>query len=121
MTNIAATATKESWKPTSYNQTGLYNNIRNAADSSVFIDQTFSDCRPANAHNENIITDLTTEADNPVKKAKPHKNNTISNSSIGFNTLHRLHKGVNKKKSKAYMNPICSPESANPWLAPATE
>ena len=81
---MAATAVKDNWKPTSNSQQGLYNSIQKAVTISVFADNGFSVCSDDSAKIENITTERTTEGDSPVRKANPHRSDTIIKSSKGF-------------------------------------
>ena len=71
--------------------------------------------------NEHMTTARTTEEDNPVRKANPHNKRITDRNKNGFKNRHLIHKGDRTNSNRAEIKPICSPESASTWLAPATE
>ena len=53
-----------------------------------------------------MITDRTTEEDNPVKKANAHKKRITRKNPKGLKAAHRFHKKEKKNKNKVESKPI---------------
>ena len=49
-----------------------------------------------------MITDRTTEEDNPVRKANAHKKRITRKNPKGLKAVHRFHKKEKKNKNKVY-------------------
>ena len=58
------------------------------------------------ASRENMITDRTTEEDNPVRKANAHKKRITRKNPKGLKAAHRFHKKEKKNKNKVESKPI---------------
>ena len=74
---------------------------------------TSSDCKRDTTSRENMITDRTTEEDNPVIKANAYKKRITRKNPKGLKAADRFHKKEKKNKNKVESRPIRSPESAS--------
>lgn len=110
---MEVTAAKESWKPTSNSHIGWMISMKKAVAASVLAEMDFSGWRWDKVSMENMQTERTTEGDNPVRKANPHKRMMIRANDGSFKYRKRFQMGAVRNHNSAYRKPMCRPDNAN--------